>query len=263
MSSGKQRTPYPVGRPFTPPADHLPRKPHWAGLLALAAVVAFLCTGLILLINCLQAEADAPKAESRPEVAQISKDVHDVVQPEQGGGPVTGAIREKEETALPSVPKQQVVRSQEPELLKNPAQRLIGHDLGAPLKDPRPRPPDVNPLLKLDQPKPPPAIPPSVPRPRTPDSPKSYISGLPRLLPNEKSFILGPLDVPRAGTLKFSTIAVETDPKPMRLAISPPQYDDMGQLLTKLGEGYRYTQLQEADLGNLAKLKQFNVLFLT
>src|SRR5262249_22821635 len=89
------------------------------------------------------------------------------------------------------------------------------------------------------------------------------ISGLPSLLPNEKAFILGPLDIPN--TLKFTVTRLpgETAAKPLRLAVTPPQYDDMGRLLQKLGEGYHYTQLRETDLYDLNKLRQFNVVFLT
>jgi hypothetical protein len=255
MSSGKHKISYPVARPFTPPAEHEPPKAQWAGLVALAGLVAFLCAGLILLINCLQPEADTPKTESPSESEQAGKEV---------GGFKLGVNMYAGEPAIPTAPNHEALPNQEQEPpQKDQPRAVIGHDVAAPPKESRPRTPDLNPLLKLEPAKQPAAIPPAVPRPRTPDEPKHYISGLPSLLPNEKSFILGPLDVPKDGTLKFSTIAVQTDAKPMRLAITPPHYDDMGQLLTKLGEGYRYTQLTEADLGNLAKLKQFNVLFLT
>ena len=48
-----------------------------------------------------------------------------------------------------------------------------------------------------------------MPRPRTPDDGKSYISGLPSLLPNEKAFILGPLDIPNS--LKFTVARLPGD----------------------------------------------------
>src|SRR5262245_12036407 len=112
MSSGKYKTPYPVARPFTPPAEHRPRKAHWAGLVALAAVVAFLCTGLILLINCLQPEADAPKTESWPELEQASRDLGGFKLGVETAGP---RIVYEGKPPLPSTPPDQTPPNQEQE----------------------------------------------------------------------------------------------------------------------------------------------------
>ncbi len=49
----------------------------------------------------------------------------------------------------------------------------------------------------------------------------------------------------------------------LRLAVTRPQYDDIGRLLEGLGSGYSYDTLGEDELGNLARLKNFEVLFLT
>lgn len=51
--------------------------------------------------------------------------------------------------------------------------------------------------------------------------------------------------------------------KRLRMAVTPAQYDNMGRLLDGLGEGYRYTGVDDFDLGSLSKLREFDVLFLT
>src|SRR5262245_63175086 len=166
MSSGKHKTPYPVARPFTPPAEYELPKSRWPGLAALAALVAFLCAGLIMLINCLQPEPDPPKGELPPESAQAVQHYRDLIHGERGSGlnfspPVVPITEAKDgKPTMPGAPSQQTPPSQEQEASqKDSAQGVIGHDLGAPLKDPRPRNPNGNPLLKLDQPKQAPATP--------------------------------------------------------------------------------------------------------
>jgi hypothetical protein len=52
-------------------------------------------------------------------------------------------------------------------------------------------------------------------------------------------------------------------PRTLRLAVTPAHYDDMGRLLTNLGEGYRHTLLHPAALYNPKALAQFDVVFLT
>jgi hypothetical protein len=53
-------------------------------------------------------------------------------------------------------------------------------------------------------------------------------------------------------------------PKPLRLAVTPCKYDDMGKLLERLGEGYsNYASIQLEDLLEPRKLSQFDVIFLT
>lgn len=51
--------------------------------------------------------------------------------------------------------------------------------------------------------------------------------------------------------------------KPLRLAVTPRQFDDMGALLDKLGEGYRYDNIRLEDLLDREKLGQYDVIFLT
>ena len=52
-------------------------------------------------------------------------------------------------------------------------------------------------------------------------------------------------------------------PTPLRLAVTPFSHDDLGSVLTKMGEGYRFTNIRNEDLLSLSTLKKYDVLFLT
>ncbi len=81
----------------------------------------------------------------------------------------------------------------------------------------------------------------------------------------DKKFIPGPLELGDAGKLKFrihhSPPAKED--RPLKLAVTPAGYDDMGSLLAKLGKGYRFTPISERDLRDPAALGKFDVVFMT
>lgn len=51
--------------------------------------------------------------------------------------------------------------------------------------------------------------------------------------------------------------------KPLRLAITPSEFDDMGKLLGMLGEGYKYATIELDQLRNPDVLGQYDVIFLT
>ncbi|MFO0870549.1 MAG: hypothetical protein U0935_16600 [Pirellulales bacterium] len=72
---------------------------------------------------------------------------------------------------------------------------------------------------------------------------------------------------PSAPELVETTVASPTNAdapvKRLRLAVSPHQFDDMGRLLTALGEGYRYDNLPLPDLCDVETLKRYDVIFLT
>jgi len=51
--------------------------------------------------------------------------------------------------------------------------------------------------------------------------------------------------------------------RPLRLAVTEPEYDDMGKLLATLGSGYRYDQIPYDDLLHPERLAQYDVVFLT
>jgi len=50
---------------------------------------------------------------------------------------------------------------------------------------------------------------------------------------------------------------------PLRLAVTPPEYDDMGKMLDTLGAGYRYTNIEMDDLLEAERLGRYDVVFLT
>jgi len=52
-------------------------------------------------------------------------------------------------------------------------------------------------------------------------------------------------------------------PRPLRLAVTPPEFDDMGKLLDTLGPGYRYTPIALDDLLHAERLAKHDVVFLT
>ncbi|MBI2804372.1 MAG: hypothetical protein HYX68_05230 [Planctomycetes bacterium] len=51
--------------------------------------------------------------------------------------------------------------------------------------------------------------------------------------------------------------------KALRLAVTPTAHDDLGSLLTKMGDGYRFTTLGRAGTRSLASLQKYDVVFLT
>ncbi len=51
--------------------------------------------------------------------------------------------------------------------------------------------------------------------------------------------------------------------RPLRLAVTPPEYDDMGRLLDSLGEGYRYRTIPYGDFLDAGRLEPYDVVFLT
>jgi hypothetical protein len=52
-------------------------------------------------------------------------------------------------------------------------------------------------------------------------------------------------------------------PRPLKLAVTPLVHDDLGSVLTRMGEGYRFTNLRNQDLFSYETLKQHDVVFLT
>lgn len=57
--------------------------------------------------------------------------------------------------------------------------------------------------------------------------------------------------------------APSADARPLRLAVTEPEYDDMGKLLDTLGTGYRYTQIPYDDLLHPERLAAYDIVFLT
>ena len=59
------------------------------------------------------------------------------------------------------------------------------------------------------------------------------------------------------------TEEVVPEPKPLRLAVTTPEYDDMGKLLDTLGSGYQYKTITIEQLLDPESFKDLDVLFLT
>lgn len=57
--------------------------------------------------------------------------------------------------------------------------------------------------------------------------------------------------------------AKESGAPRLRLAVTPPEYDDMGKLLATLGAGYPFTSISYDDLLQPGRLSSFDVVFLT
>ena len=53
------------------------------------------------------------------------------------------------------------------------------------------------------------------------------------------------------------------DPTPLRLAVTEPEYDDMGKLLDTLGAGYQYDEISLDDLLDTKRMFDYDVIFLT
>jgi hypothetical protein len=58
-------------------------------------------------------------------------------------------------------------------------------------------------------------------------------------------------------------LKLDDAPKPLRLAVTPAVHDDLGQILTKMGDGYKFANLRRQDLLVLDTLRKYDVVFLT
>jgi hypothetical protein len=68
------------------------------------------------------------------------------------------------------------------------------------------------------------------------------------------------------GNVSFEEISLGNAPPPRRaprIAVTPPSFDDMGKLLDGLGNGFRYTTLNEDAIRTPGSLDQFDIVFLT
>ena len=73
----------------------------------------------------------------------------------------------------------------------------------------------------------------------------------------------------RGGNVRFERVslnkpaAATKQARPLRIAVTPPRFDDMGKLLTALGSGYQFTQIDLEALISQNGLDRFDILFLT
>ncbi len=68
---------------------------------------------------------------------------------------------------------------------------------------------------------------------------------------------------PAKGPAGGDAAAAADHARPLRLAVTPPEYDDMGKLLDTLGSGYDYTKIAMNDLLDADRLRKYDVVFLT
>src|SRR5207244_3880591 len=105
-----------------------------------------------------------------------------------------------------------------------------------------------------------PPTPPSTPVPvaRQQNSPSKWE----RLPPPIEEEVTPPIEIaPPAGPPSLEIKVIETvttekvtKPRSLRLAVSPPKYDNMGQLLDSLGAGYKWDPITEEDLRSSNRL---------
>lgn len=90
-------------------------------------------------------------------------------------------------------------------------------------------------------------------------------------VPLDQSAIAQALEMPLAAASKAPTelhysvrrLRLDGGPtKALRLGVTTAGHDDVGTILSKMGEGYRYIKLQNQDLLSYSKLCNFDVLFL-
>ncbi len=73
----------------------------------------------------------------------------------------------------------------------------------------------------------------------------------------------GVTDEPALQSVVEETQPVESEATPLRLAVTPPEFDDMGGLLDTLGHGYKYEMASFQEFLEPGALKQHDVVFLT
>ncbi len=71
------------------------------------------------------------------------------------------------------------------------------------------------------------------------------------------------VDDPSVATVIEESELVELEATRLRLAVTPPEYDDMGRLLDTLGHGYQHETAQFDDLLQAGALKRHEIVFLT
>jgi len=67
-------------------------------------------------------------------------------------------------------------------------------------------------------------------------------------------------DIIQARILSRSPRPTPTPVTPSKIAVTPPQYDDIGAVLTSMG--YNWTPIQDSDLANYGTISQYDILFL-
>lgn len=86
--------------------------------------------------------------------------------------------------------------------------------------------------------------------------------------PKDEKKLITPIEIITMdkGDLHFSVrrLALDGDaPKALKLAVTPAAHDDVQRILTRMGDGYRFTTLKNQSWMSYPTLKNFDVVFLT
>src|SRR5262245_42312680 len=231
-------------------------KSPWSAVVALAGLSLFFAFGLLLLLYCLSGGEQSAGIDE-PVLARLAKPQTQVPPVLPGSPPVSKEVASEE-----LVPKDDATPVAKP--------RGDGADHPGLRQEnfPKQEPPPITPLVELEpkqeptqEPKPAPK--PELPGPPTPRSQDVLPGALPSLLPNEKTIVAGPLELPQDVKHKIVNLSDDGEARRLKLAVTPARYDNMGLLLNKLGEGYKFTSIREEELRDLATLRRYDVLFLT
>ena len=98
--------------------------------------------------------------------------------------------------------------------------------------------------------------------------PAVLVVGTPEGSSGTTSGKMNPVIAKPGGNILFKEVSLGNkpaakSPRPLRIAVTKPRFDDMGRLLKALGEGYPFTQIGDGDLIRSQALDGYDILFLT
>jgi hypothetical protein len=224
---------------FTEPEASLPL---WivplifAGLFAFCSMIAFL--GLLVM-----------QPASRPAIEPV---------------PHVNAAEFSPEAKPAPVPEKSLIPDEEPVVSEEPAPREpIQLQRRMPSAPEKPQAPILEPALEATPAEPP--MPPleekgvALRAPLRWSVESSRSSSMNLIMPIEIAKIDNGIMSYSVRRLRFTDVA----PKQLKLAVTPVVHDDLGTILTKMGEGYSFTRLRSEDLFFVETLKKHDVVFLT
>ncbi len=247
-------------QPFTPPPGTSPAAVSRSNRLPIAAVGAglVLLLGLVIGLVILGSMGDSkePVAQGNPPASEertIDTPPPSIKPPPKQNVPGSSdpvIPKEKPPVKPPEVPPTTV--PQDPEVGPQPPQPPIGppqRPNDPPQTKPDPQPADP------PQPKPDPVVPANPPG-------KPPVVLLPLEPPNtDKGNLLPPESVSDLKT-EVTTFKVGTKGKRQRIAVTASGWDNLGSLLSKLGSGYPFEQINALQLVDPTFAAQYNVIFI-
>jgi hypothetical protein len=215
--------------------------PAWIVAPVLAGLVV--AGGLVVLVGWMLMKPAAPVLQAKAPAPSVEVKAAD---PVEAPPPATDTLI-VEDAPDPARPRASF------QLPRRRAVDSAGHE-----------PPAVS-TEKLQTPEPAPAVE-DQPRPKAPIRWMTD-NAAPKNRDREVNLIL-PVEVAKIedGPLHYSMRRLrypDGPPKQLRLAVTPYRYDDMANLLTQMGPGYRFTNIKNEDTYSYDKIKDHDVLFLT